>query len=60
MAAISDSDRNVFENLCKGVHDFEEEELTRLHKAAQEVGEVLKSAIARAEKRVRASFRQMG
>jgi hypothetical protein len=60
MAAISDSDRSVFENLCKGVHDFDEEELARLHKAAQEVSEILKSAIARAEKRMGASFRQMG
>lgn len=60
MAAITDLDRNAFENLCKGVHDFNEEELVRLHKAAEEVIEVVKSANARQQKRMRASFKQMG
>jgi hypothetical protein len=60
MAVIPDLDRTPFENVSKGVHDFSEEELERLHKAALEVSEVLKSVNARAQKRMAASFRQMG
>lgn len=47
MAVVSDLDRTVFENLCKGVHDFNEEELARLRRAAEEVKEIVKSANAR-------------
>jgi hypothetical protein len=60
MAAISDLDRTAFDNLCKGVHDFNEEELARLHEAAEEVKEILKSANVRQQKSMGASFRQMG
>lgn len=60
MPVISDADRSVFQNLSKGVHNFDEQELARIHRAAEEISEVLKSVIARSEKRVRASFKQMG
>jgi hypothetical protein len=55
VAFISDTDRNQFENLCKGVHDFNEEELERLHEAAEEVKAVLKSATDREQGRLGAS-----
>jgi hypothetical protein len=55
MASISDMDRNPFENLCKGVHDFNENELARLHKAAEEVKAVLQSANDRQQKGLAAS-----
>jgi hypothetical protein len=54
MALISDLDRSAFENVCKGVHDFDESELARLHKAAEEVKEVVQSASDRQQKRMRA------
>lgn len=60
MAAINDLDRTIFDNLCKGVHDFSEEELARLHEAAEEVKEILNAANTRQQKRMGASFRQMG
>lgn len=53
MALISDLDRNEFENVCKGVHDFDENELARLHKAAEEVKAVVQSANDRQQKRMR-------
>jgi hypothetical protein len=56
MAAIRDVDRNAFENLCKGVHDFEEQELARLHEAADLVKEIVESANARQQKKMGASF----
>jgi len=55
MAFISDLDRSVFENVCKGVHDFAENELARLHKAAEEVKAVIQSANDREQKRMSAS-----
>jgi len=60
MAALSDLDRTAFDNLCKGIHDFNEEELARLHEAAEEVKEIVSSANARQQKRMAASFGQMG
>jgi hypothetical protein len=57
---ISDVDRTAFENLCKGIYDFNEEELSRLHKAAEDVKEVIKLWRARQDKRAGASFTQMG
>lgn len=60
MAAISDADRNTFENLTKGVHDFDEEELTQIHEAAEKIREVVKSANERQQKKIGGSFRQMG
>jgi hypothetical protein len=60
MAAISDIDRSAFENLCKGIHDFDEQELARLHEAAEAAREIVKSANARQQKRMGASFKQMG
>lgn len=43
MAGITDLDRSVFEDLCKGVHDFDQEELLRLHQMAGEVKAILQS-----------------
>jgi hypothetical protein len=62
MAALPDLDRNPFENLCKGIHDFNEVELARLHKAAEEVKGIVKSANERQEKSMMArnQLRQMG
>jgi hypothetical protein len=60
MAAISDLDRNPFENLCKDLHDFDREELARLHEAAEEVKEILRSANVRQQRRMGASFKQIG
>jgi hypothetical protein len=60
MATLSDLDRTAFENLCKGIHDFNEDELARLHETAEEVKEIVKSANARQQKRMGASFRQAG
>ena len=54
MSLIGDLDRNTFENVCKGVYDFDETELARLHKAAEEVKEVVQSANDRQQKRMRA------
>jgi hypothetical protein len=61
MAAISDPDRSAFENLTKGIHDnFNEDELARLHRAAEEVKSIVESANDRKQKRMGASFKQMG
>jgi hypothetical protein len=60
MAVLADLDRTAFDNLCKGIHDFNDDELARLHEAAEQVKEVLQSANARQQKRMGASFRQMG
>jgi hypothetical protein len=60
MAAMSDPDRSAFENLTKGIHDFNEDELARLHSAAEEVKAIMKSVDDRQQKRTGASFRQMG
>jgi hypothetical protein len=60
MVALRDLDRTAFENLCKGIHDFNVDELARLHEAAEQVKEVLKSANARQQKGMAASFGQMG
>ena len=60
MAAINDVDRSAFENLCKGIHDFNDDELLRLHEAAVEVKVVVQSANDRQQKKMAASFRQMG
>ena len=45
---------------CKGVYDFNEEELSRLHKAAEDVKEVFRLWQTRQDRRARASFGQMG
>jgi hypothetical protein len=50
MASISDLDRGAFESACRGVHDFNEEEQVRLHKAAAEVKAVVQSANDRQRK----------
>ncbi len=60
MAATSDSDRSAFENLTKGIHDFNGDELARIHNAAEVVKAVVKSANDRKQKRMGASFRQAG
>ena len=60
MAAISDLDRTAFENVTKGIQDFNEDELARLHNAAEEVKAIVKSATDRQQKRMGASFKQMG
>jgi hypothetical protein len=62
MASIADVDRTVFDNLSKGVHDFDEGELARLHKMAEELKSILQSANQRQEKTMMArnQFRQMG
>jgi hypothetical protein len=62
MAVISDMDRNPFENLCKGVHDFNDDELGRLHEASVEVKAILQSAHDREQKNMAArdQLRQMG
>jgi len=44
MAFITDLDRGPFAEVSGGVHDFNEEELKRLHKAAEEVSTVIESA----------------
>jgi hypothetical protein len=54
MALISDLDRSAFESVCKGVHDFDENEVARLHKAAEEVQAIIQSANDRQQKRMRA------
>jgi hypothetical protein len=54
MAFISDLDRRPFDEVSKGVHEFNEEELARLHKASEEVKEVVKSANDRQQKRMSA------
>jgi hypothetical protein len=39
-----------FENLTKGVHDFDDDELARIRKAADEIREVFESVDARDRK----------
>ncbi|MGA7920071.1 MAG: hypothetical protein WCA38_10390 [Candidatus Acidiferrales bacterium] len=50
MPAISDSDRSAFEDICKGVHDFNETEILCIHEAAQAVKAVVQSATKRQER----------
>ncbi len=54
MAHIDGPDLNVFQNLVKGVQNFNEEELARVHKAAEEVKAAMKSADDREQKRMAA------
>lgn len=54
MAHIDEPDLSTFESLVKGVHDFNEDELARLHKAAEEVRAAVESANDRQQKRMRA------
>ena len=42
MAAISDVDRSIFEDVTKGIHDFNEDELICLHEVAQEVKVIMR------------------
>ncbi|MGA7625912.1 MAG: hypothetical protein WB630_09905 [Candidatus Acidiferrales bacterium] len=57
MAAISDADRSIFEDVTKGVHDFNEDELICLHEVAQEVKVILRDANERQQKAMAASKR---
>jgi hypothetical protein len=54
MPHINGPDLSIFQSLVNGIHDFTEDELARLHKAAQEVKEVVQSANDRQQKRMRA------
>lgn len=62
MAEVSDVDRNAFQNLCKGVHDFNPDELARLHQAAEEVKAIVQSSNDRQQKSMdaRNQLKQMG
>ena len=62
MAAITDVDRNPFENLCKGIHDFNEEELVRLREASEQVKAILKAANGRQQRKMdgKNQLKQMG
>ena len=55
MTTISDVDKSVFENLCPGVHDFNENELVLLQKAAALVKGALEAATRRQEIRLKAN-----
>jgi hypothetical protein len=55
MPFINDLDRTPFDEISKGVHDFSEDELARLHRASAEVRAVLKSANERQQKQMGAS-----
>ncbi|MGA7919420.1 MAG: hypothetical protein WCA38_07080 [Candidatus Acidiferrales bacterium] len=57
MAAISDADRSIFEDVTKGVHDFNEDELICLHEVAQEVKIIMRDANERRQKAMAASKR---
>jgi hypothetical protein len=62
MAHIDGPILSTFQNLVSGIHDFNEKEMERLHKAAEEVMAVVESANKRQEKEImgRNQFRQMG
>ncbi len=62
MAHIDGPILSAFQNLVSGIHDFNEEEMARLGKAAEEVKAVVESANKRQEKEMMArnQFRQMG
>ena len=59
MAYLNPTDLTIFLNLCNGVHDFDEEQLSQLHKAAELVRDVFKSVEVAQDERMRASFKQM-
>jgi len=52
MAGISNTDRDAFDCICKGVHDFNDDELLRLHKIAAEVKAIARSASDRQERQM--------
>ncbi|MGA7626074.1 MAG: hypothetical protein WCA38_06950 [Candidatus Acidiferrales bacterium] len=57
MATISDIDRSIFENLTKGIHDFNQDELICLHEVAQEVKVIMRDANERQQKAMAAGNR---
>jgi hypothetical protein len=62
MAVISDQDRTAFQNLCKGNHDFNDEESALLHEMAGKVRSMVEASNDREQKRIntRNQFKQMG
>ena len=62
MAVISNQDRSAFQNLCKGNHDFNDEESALLHEMAGKVTSMVQASNDREQKRVntRDQFKQMG
>jgi hypothetical protein len=57
MAAISDVDRSIFEDVTKRIHDFNEDELICLREVAQEVKVIMRDADERKQKAMAASNR---
>jgi hypothetical protein len=62
LAFINDVDRTVFDSLCKGFHDFTEEELKHLHQIAEEVKGIVQASVERQDRAMMArnQLRQMG
>jgi hypothetical protein len=57
MAAISDVDRSIFEDVTKGIRDFNEDELICLHEVAQEIKVIMRDADERKQKAMATSNR---